>query len=97
LVLLIEMMVATGLGVTTTDLKSAIKNRGLLTRNLLANYVVVPAVGIALLYLFQAKPLVAVGFLLIAVCPGAPFAPPLVRMAKGNVAVQGHEIKGVSA
>jgi len=27
------------------------------------------------------------GFLILAVCPGAPFTPPLTKMAKGNVAV----------
>jgi BASS family bile acid:Na+ symporter len=62
-----------------------IRNAGLLIRTLLANYILVPAIAILLLYLFQAKPLVAAGFLLIAVCPGAPFAPPLIGMAKGNV------------
>jgi bile acid:Na+ symporter, BASS family len=87
LVLLIEMMVATGLGVSLSDLAGVLKNANLIARAALANYVLVPATAILLLYLFQTKPMVAAGFLLVAVCPAAPFAPPLTAMAKGNVPV----------
>ena len=31
--------------------------------------------------------MVSAGFLILAVCPGAPFGPPCTRIAKGNVAV----------
>ena len=31
--------------------------------------------------------MVAVGFLILAVCPGAPFGPPFAAVAKGNVTV----------
>jgi BASS family bile acid:Na+ symporter len=87
LILLIEMMLATGLGVSLSDLLGVIRNVGLLVRAGLANYLMVPAAALLLLYLFHPKPLVAVGFLLVAVCPAAPFAPPLTAMAKGNVPV----------
>jgi BASS family bile acid:Na+ symporter len=87
LILLVEMMMATGLGVSWSNLAGVVRNAKLLARAGLANYLVVPAAALLLLYLFQAKPLVAVGFLLVAVCPGAPFAPPLTAMAKGNVSV----------
>jgi BASS family bile acid:Na+ symporter len=85
LVLLIEVMVSAGLGVSLNDLASVAKNGKLLAYAGLANYILVPGVAILLLFLFQAKPLVAVGFLLVAVCPGAPFAPPLTTIAKDNV------------
>jgi BASS family bile acid:Na+ symporter len=52
---------------------------------LVANYVLVPAVTLGLLRLFQAEPLVSVGFFVLAVCPGAPIGPPVTRIAKGNV------------
>lgn len=87
LILLIEMMVATGLGVSFGDLAGVVKNAGLLARAALANYVLVPTAAILLLYLFQTDPMVSAGFLLVAVCPGAPFAPPLTAMAKGDVQV----------
>jgi BASS family bile acid:Na+ symporter len=39
------------------------------------------------LVLFAPRPLIAVGFLILAVCPGAPYGPPLTALAKGDVAV----------
>jgi BASS family bile acid:Na+ symporter len=86
-VTLIEMMAAIGLGVAFVDLVGVARNWRLLTRAALANYVCVPAVTVALLLLFDAHPLVAAGFLILAVCPGAPYGPPFTAIAKGNVAV----------
>jgi bile acid:Na+ symporter, BASS family len=86
-VLLMEMMVAAGLGVCLSDLAAVARNVPLLIRAGLANYVLVPALAISLLYLFQANPIVALGLLLVSVCPGAPFAPALTAIAKGQVAV----------
>ena len=84
LVLLVEMMVTAGLNVSVSELVEVVGNVPLLFRAGLANYVLVPAMAILLLYIFQARPLVAAGFLLVAVCPAAP---PLTAMAKGNVPV----------
>jgi bile acid:Na+ symporter, BASS family len=53
---------------------------------LLANFVIVPAVTVGLLHLFQAEPMVSAGFLILAVCPGAPVGPPAAKIARGNVA-----------
>jgi BASS family bile acid:Na+ symporter len=84
---LIEMMVAIGLSVTFVDLAGVATNWRLVTRAALANYVCVPAAAVGLLLLFGAHPMVAVGFLVLAVCPGAPYGPPFTAIAKGNVAV----------
>jgi BASS family bile acid:Na+ symporter len=86
-VTLIEMMVAIGLGVTWVDLLGVARNWRLVMQATLANYVCVPAVTVGLLLLFGAHPLVAAGFLILAVCPGAPYGPPLTAIAKGNLAV----------
>jgi BASS family bile acid:Na+ symporter len=84
---LIEMMVAIGLSVTFADLVGVARNWRLLTRAVLANYVCVPAATVGLLFLFNAQPMVAAGFLILAVCPGAPYGPPFAAIAKGNLAV----------
>jgi BASS family bile acid:Na+ symporter len=84
-VTLIEMMVTLGLGVRASDVLAVGKQWGLLSRALLANYVIVPGAALGLLLLFHASPMVAAGFLVAAVCPGAPYAPPFTSMAKGNV------------
>jgi BASS family bile acid:Na+ symporter len=86
-VTLIEMMVATGLGVTVRDLVAVVRDWSLVGRAMIANYVLVPAATVGLLLLFKPHPMVATGFLILAVCPGAPFGPPFVSVAKGNVAV----------
>jgi BASS family bile acid:Na+ symporter len=85
---LIEMMVAIGLGVGFGDLLEVVKNWRLVGRAALANYVCVPATTVGLLLLLRpADPMVGVGFLILAVCPGAPFGPPCAKIARGNVAV----------
>ena len=84
---LIEMMVLTGLSVTFTELGRSVRDRKLLTRALTANYLFVPATAIALLFLFDASALVAAGFLVVAVCPGAPFGPLFAGIARANAAM----------
>src|SRR5438477_11848251 len=84
---LIEMMVAIGLGVAFVDLVGVARNWRLVARAALAYYVCVPAATVGLLFLFDAHPMVAAGFLILAVCPGAPYGPPFAAIAKGNMAV----------
>ena len=84
---LIEMMAAVGLSVTFSDLVSVARNWRQVLRSALANYVCVPAATVGLLLLFGVQPMVAAGFLILAACPGAPYIPPVVAIAKGNVAV----------
>lgn len=82
---LIEMMAAVGLGVAPTEIVAAARQLPLIFRAAVANYLAVPATAVALLLLFQAKPMVAAGFLILAVCPGAPYGPPFTAIARGNV------------
>jgi BASS family bile acid:Na+ symporter len=91
---LFELMVAIGLGVTLAEVFAVARNWRLVVRAALANYVCVPATAMVLLLLFQPHslepeqfPLVAAGFLIAAVCPGAPYGPPFTGMAKGDVVV----------
>ena len=82
---LFEMMVAIGLGVTVADVLRVATDWRLVAKASLASYVLVPAAAVGLLILIQADPYVATGFLICAVCPGAPYGPPFTGMAKGNV------------
>lgn len=82
-----ETMAAVGLGVAVADVMTVAGDGRLLARAVLANYVLVPAVTVSLLMAFGAHPMVAAGFLVLAVCPGAPFGPPLAILAGGNAAV----------
>jgi bile acid:Na+ symporter, BASS family len=82
---LIEMMILIGLQATFAELAQTFRNWRLVARAATANYLVVPAVAVALLVLFGASPMVAAGFLVLAVCPGAPFGPPVAAIARANV------------
>lgn len=84
---LLEMMVTIGLGVKFADVVGAGRDASLVARAAIANYIAVPASALGLLLLFHAHPMVAAGFLIAAVCPGAPYGPPFTAMAKGNVIV----------
>jgi BASS family bile acid:Na+ symporter len=83
---LIEMMVLIGFRATFAELLETIRNWRLVARAAAANYLLVPAVTIVLLLLFAAIPMVATGFLILAVCPGAPYGPPFAGIARVNVA-----------
>src|SRR3954468_13832378 len=85
-VTLIEMMLTIGLGTRTVDLMAVARDWRLTLRALVANYILVPAAAVGLLFLFDASPMVAAGFLIVAVCPGAPYAAPFTALAKGSVA-----------
>jgi BASS family bile acid:Na+ symporter len=82
---LIEMMLLIGLRVTFVEIIQTAKNWRLIGRAVLANYLLVPVVTIVLLILFDAAPMVAAGFLVLAVCPGAPYGPPFAGIARANV------------
>lgn len=84
---LIEMMLAVGLGVTLAELLGVARNGRLVAGALLVNYLWVPALTVALVWLFRAESTIATGLLVLAVCPGAPFGPPCTAAARGNTAV----------
>jgi bile acid:Na+ symporter, BASS family len=84
---LIEMMMLIGLRVTFAEIAGTVRDWRLLGWAAAANYLFVPVVAIALLVSFDASPAVAAGFLILAVCPGAPFGPPFAGIARANVSM----------
>jgi BASS family bile acid:Na+ symporter len=84
---LIQLMVTIGLGVTIQQVTAVARNWRLVVAAAIANYLMVPACAVALLLIFHSPALVAAGFLITAVCPGAPYGPPFAGLARGNVPV----------
>jgi BASS family bile acid:Na+ symporter len=82
---LVAIMLSMGLTVTFAEVAASIRKPRLMVLGVLANFVLVPAVTIGLLHLFGANAMVSVGFLILAVCPGAPVGPPFVAIARGDV------------
>src|SRR6516165_5146772 len=78
-------MVAMGLQVSIREVTSSIRPLHRIALGLIANYTLVPAITVGLLCIFQPAPLISTGFLILAVCPGAPFGPLATAIAKGNV------------
>ena len=78
-------MVLIGLRTTFAEFGQTVLNWRLVARAGAANYLLVPGAAVVLLILFDASPSVAAGFLILAVCPGAPFGPPFAAIAKANV------------
>jgi BASS family bile acid:Na+ symporter len=82
---LVTMMLAMGLQVKFSAVTGSVRPVHQIALGLIANYVLVPAATVGLLILFQAEPLISTGFLILAVCPGAPVAPRAAELARGNV------------
>jgi bile acid:Na+ symporter, BASS family len=82
---LIMMMLRIGLDVAIVEIADTARNPRLIVLAMLANYVCVPALTVVLLLALNTQPIISIAFLILAVCPGAPFGPPLTSMAKGNV------------
>lgn len=85
-VALFFMMIGVGLGLNIRDLLNVARDWRLALRAGIANYLLVPGAAVVLIFLFQPNPMVAAGFLIAVVCPGAPFAPVLTAIAKGSAA-----------
>ncbi len=83
---LVGMMLSMGFKSNPGDVLASVRDFRGTVAGLVANFVLVPAVTMGLLYAFDAAPLVAAGFLILAVCPGAPVGPPFAAVAKGDVA-----------
>ena len=82
---LIEMMVLIGLRVNLADIVSTSRNWTLIVRAAVANYLLVPSLTVVLLLLFGVNAMVTAGFLVLAVCPGAPYGPPFAGIARADV------------
>lgn len=82
---LIAIMISMGFKVAVEDVVASMRKPRMVVASIVANFVLVPAVTMALLYLFDADPMVSVGFLILAVCPGAPLGPHFTEVANGDV------------
>src|SRR5262245_59059703 len=81
---IIIYMISVMLETTRGEITSTLGDLSLTGRALLANVVLVPVVGIVLAKLFDLRPEIRLGFLLLAVAPGGPFALQFARVSKGN-------------
>src|SRR5262249_13656239 len=82
----ISSMLAMGLGLTIQEIIAPLRNIRLIVLSLVANFVLMPFVAIALARMLQLNESFGVGLLLLGTAAGAPFLPKLAQIAKGNLA-----------
>ena len=86
LVFVLSSMLATGLGLTVSEIITPLRNARLVVLSLLANFVLMPLAAVALAALLRLDQPLGVGLLLLGTAAGAPFLPKLAQVAKGNLA-----------
>ncbi len=80
------VMFSIGLRVSGGELLGILRDRALFTRTLLANCVLIPALGFLLVRIFPLAPDARIGILLLAAIPGTPIALQFTRQAKTRLA-----------
>ena len=86
LVFVLSSMLATGLGLTVSEITTPLRNARLVLLSLLANFVVMPLAAFALAATLRLDQPLGVGLLLLGTAAGAPFLPKLAQISKGNLA-----------
>src|SRR3954467_7592934 len=82
----VSSMLAMGFGLTMSAIVAPLRNRRLVILSLVANFVVMPLVAVALARLLRLAGSMAIGLLLLGLAGGAPFLPTLAQISKGNLA-----------
>jgi bile acid:Na+ symporter, BASS family len=81
---LITSMLSVGMQATMQDLRSLLASKGLLFRALVANFIVVPIIGIVLVKILPLKPEAAMALLILACTPGGISALQFTTKARGE-------------
>src|SRR6202161_929329 len=82
---LITVMISVGLEVTARDCIATLRDKRLLIGALLANFVVVPLLGLGIAKMVPMPANIETGFLLLAAAPGALFAINFTHKMRGSV------------
>jgi bile acid:Na+ symporter, BASS family len=85
-VFVLSSMLGMGLGLRVADIAAPLRNRRLVTLSLVANFIVMPALAVALARLLRLDEALGIGLLLLGASGGAPLLPKLAQMARGNLA-----------
>jgi BASS family bile acid:Na+ symporter len=86
LVFVLSSMLSMGLGLTVAQIIAPLRNARLVVLSLVANFVLMPLVAVALTKLLRLDDAFGVGLLVLGTAAGAPFLPMLAQIAKGNLA-----------
>jgi BASS family bile acid:Na+ symporter len=82
----VSSMLAVGLSLTLRQIADPLRNVRLVALGLVANFVLMPFVAVALGRFLRLDPPLAVGLVILGSAAGAPFLPLLAKLSKGNMA-----------
>jgi BASS family bile acid:Na+ symporter len=82
----VVVMFSIGLRTSGGELLNIVRDRALFARTLLANCLLIPAIGFLLVHVFPLKPDATIGILLLAAIPGTPIALQFTRKVKTRLA-----------
>jgi bile acid:Na+ symporter, BASS family len=89
LAFLVASMLSIGTQTGMSELRLLIASKGFLARTLLVNFLIVPALGVAIAGLLHLEPVVAGAIILLACTPGGLSAIQFIGKVKGNAHVAG--------
>src|SRR5450631_696011 len=84
LLFLVVAMLSVGMQTQVSDLRALLSSRSFFARLLLANFVIVPIVGVAIAHLLPLEPPVAAALVLLACTPGGLSALNFTTKVKGS-------------
>lgn len=81
------LLFATGLRLTFAQIGDALRDRALLGRTLLANFLLVPALTLGATLAFQLPAELSAGMMILAAAPFAPVVPVFTKMCRADLAM----------
>src|SRR3954447_9407916 len=86
IVFVLSSMLGMGFGLRVAEIAAPLRNRRLVVLSLVANFIVMPALAVALARLLRLDASLGIGLLILGAAGGAPLLPKLAQMARGNLA-----------
>ena len=86
-ILLGVAMFGMGMTLTVDDFKNVVRNPKAIFLGVLAQYVIMPMVALALVKVFALPPEIGIGVILLGACPGGTSSNVITYLAKGDVAL----------
>lgn len=86
LIFVLSSMLAMGFSLTVQQILVPLRNTKLVILSIVANFIFVPMLALAILMIFPLSEGLAIGLFLLGTSAGAPFIPKLAQVAKGDIA-----------
>jgi bile acid:Na+ symporter, BASS family len=90
------MMFSLGLGLTIEDFRNVMRNPKAFAVGASAQFVLLPAIAFSIAQIFALSPEMAIGLMILSLCPGGPTSNLMTRFAQGDVALS-ISVNGVSS